>query len=140
MTQRRSSLTGSWSGAYRYPGDAFPETVFNAQIEEDAGAFTGAVQEPNVLRPWISSTVTSEIEGVRNGQSVTFIKFYSGDGGMGHAVSYSGTADAALMRIDGDWTIPGAWSGTFFMTRDDDGAAAEAEESATAEIEHIARR
>ncbi len=45
MTKRRSSLTGSWSGAYRYP-DNFPETVFNAQLEEQDGAFVGPPRSP----------------------------------------------------------------------------------------------
>jgi hypothetical protein len=134
MTKRRSSLSGSWSGAYRYPGDANPETVFNAQIEEVGAAFTGAIQEPNILRPWLGALVTADLEGVRAGSAVSFVKFYNGDGGMGHAVRYEGVADDALMRIQGTWTIPGAWSGTFFMVRDDDGEAAEAEEAAEIEV------
>jgi hypothetical protein len=125
-----TSLTGAWSGAYRYPGDVGPETVFNVRIEEVGGAFTGAMQEPNVLQFSADSVVTADIEGVRTGQSVAFTKFYDGSGGMAHAIRYEGTADAALMRIDGRWTIPSDWSGTFFMVRDDDGAEAEAEERA----------
>lgn len=124
---RRTSLSGAWSGAYRYPGDVGPETVFNVQIEEVGSAFTGALQEPNLLHPGRAPVVTAEIEGVRNGAQVSFAKFYDGSGGMSHAVQYDGTADAALERIEGRWTIPGVWSGTFFMLRDDDGAAEEAE-------------
>jgi len=135
MSKRRASLTGAWSGAYRFPGDSRPEVVFNVQIEEVGGAFTGALQEPNVYGFAPGAVITSEIEGVRTGQSVAFTKFYDGSGGMRHAVRYEGAADQALMRIDGKWSIPGDWSGTFFMLREDDGAAVEAEERAKADIE-----
>lgn len=132
---RHSSLTGSWSGAYRFPGDALPETVFNVQIEDVGGAFTGSLQEPNILQRGPGGVVTADIDGVRTGQNVAFTKFYDGSGGMHHAVRYEGTADANLTRIDGTWRIPGDWSGTFFMVRDDFGAAANAEERAEADIE-----
>ena len=126
MTARRASLSGSWSGAYRFPNDARPEVVFNVQIDEVEGAFLGALQEPNVYGLASGSVITSEIEGVRTGQSVTFTKFYDGSGGMAHAVRYQGTADAELSRIDGKWSIPRDWSGTFFMLRDDGAAEAAA--------------
>jgi hypothetical protein len=135
VTSRRSSLTGSWSGAYRYPRDVMPETVFNAQIEEVGSAFTGTIQEPNLIRPEFGSVSTADLEGVRANLNVTFTKFYSG-GAMGHAVRYEGVANPALTRIDGSWTIRNDWSGTFFMTRDDDGEEAEAVETAEAVITH----
>jgi hypothetical protein len=128
MTKRRASLSGAWSGAYRYPRDMQPEVVFNAQIEEVGGGFTGFLQEPNMHGYTPGNVVSSNIEGVRTGHAVEFTKFYDGSGGMAHAVRYEGRADANLTRIDGKWSIPGTWSGTFFMVRDDDGAEAEAEE------------
>lgn len=131
MTKRRSSLTGSWSGAYRYPGDQIPETVFNAQIEEVAGAFTGNIQEPNLTRPWNGPLNTAEMEGTREGSAVSFAKFYTGNSDIGHAVAYEGSVDEASLRIEGTWTIPGSWSGTFFMTRDDLGE----EEAVELEVE-----
>lgn len=133
MTKRRSSLTGSWSGAYRYGGSA-RDTVFNAQIEEVGGAFVGATQEPNEFLDAPTSVLLAEIEGVRAGSSVTFTKFYNHEG-IRHAIRYEGVVDGQLMRIEGRWTIPPSASGTFFMVRDDDGEAAEAEETAEAEIE-----
>jgi len=134
MPTRRSSLTGSWSGAYRYPRGAGPETVFNVQIEEVAGAFTGAMQEPNLTRPGAGTVANAEIEGTRNGASVNFIKFYKNSGGMDHALRYEGEVNEALTRITGTWTIPNVWSGTFFMTRDDDGAEEAVEREAEAPI------
>ncbi len=129
---RRSSLTGSWSGAYRYAHGA--ETVFNAHIEEVGGAFVGATQEPNEFLDAPTSVLTAEIEGVRTGSSVTFTKFYN-HAGIRHAIRYEGAVDGQLMRIEGRWVIQSSSSGTFFMVRDDDGEAAEAEETADATIE-----
>jgi len=118
---RRASLSGAWSGAYRYPGDAAPETVFSALIEEIDGAFTGTTQEPDTRRRGV--IVTADIDGVRRGGAVSFTKFMDGSGGMRHVVLYEGQADEALTSVTGTWTIPQNWSGTFFMTRDDDGAS-----------------
>ena len=132
-TKRRASLTGSWSGVYRFPNDARPEVVFNAQIEEVGGAFTGTLQEPNVHGYTSGGVVTSDIEGVRTGHTVLFTKFYDGSGGMAHAVRYEGTADANLTRIDGKWSIPRDWSGTFFMVRDDCAAEAAVERAESTE-------
>lgn len=134
MTKRRSSLTGSWSGAYRYPRDSYPETVFNAQIEETAGAFTGRTQEPNLTEPHIPvAYFEAEIEGVRTGASITFTKVYVGAAEVPFSIRYEGQANDALTRVDGRWS-GGGWGSTFFMVRDDDGEAVAAEEAATAEI------
>ena len=76
MTARRASLTGAWSGAYRYPSGGH-ETVFSAQIEESGGAFVGATQEPNEFINSIDSVLHGEIDGQRSGNIVTFTKFYN---------------------------------------------------------------
>jgi hypothetical protein len=107
-----------WSGAYRYPGDAEPETVFTAWIEEVSGAFTGRTEEPNVLRLGPESVVTADIDGARSGADVRFSKFMDGSGGMRHVILYAGVVDEALTHISGVWTVPGEWSGSFFMARD----------------------
>jgi hypothetical protein len=136
MTARRSSLTGSWSGAFRYPDDDFAETVFNAQIKESGGAFIGTTQEPNLADPWMTASVlTAEIEGTRAASAVTFTKFYTGAAETDYAVRYEGEVNDDLTRIEGVWIIPGEWSGTFFMARYDDGAAAEAETAASQTVE-----
>lgn len=132
MSRKRSSLSGAWSGAYRYPDDARPETVFNAQLEERDGAFTGSTQEPDLLQP--GGVVTADLDGTRIGLEVRFVKFADGSGGMHHAIIYEGRADEALTYIEGRWTIPGDWSGTFFMSRDDDGAEEAVEREAAAPI------
>jgi hypothetical protein len=131
MAKHHASLTGSWSGAYRYPGDR-GETVFNAQIEEVGGAFTGAIQEPNLFLASSDTVLRADIEGVRNAREVSFTKFYD-HSDIAHAVRYEGLADEALARIEGRWIIRSDWSGAFFMTRDDLGEAAEAEAAAEAQ-------
>lgn len=138
MAKRRASLTGGWSGAFRYPDASYPEIVFSARIEERGGAFVGETQQPNLERPWLSASIfTAEIEGVRIGAQVTFTKFYNAEAQANFAVRYEGEANDALTRIEGIWINP-SWSGTFFMVRDDDGAEAEAEAEAEAPL--LARR
>ncbi len=121
---RRSDLSGAWSGAYRYPGDAWPETVFNAVLQDSGGVFTGSTQEPD-WRKIGGGVITATIDGVREGRAVSFTKHMDGSGGLRHFILYEGAANAQLTRIEGKWTIPGQWSGSFFMTRDD----ADAEEA-----------
>ena len=132
---RFTSLTGGWSGAYRYPGDALPETVFNATIDEVGGAFTGTTVEPNAMKRGPGRVVTADIEGTRQGRAVTFIKLMDGSGGMRHAVRYEGQCDDALTRVEGNWHIPGQWSGTFRMSRDDAGAEEEVRRAETIDAE-----
>lgn len=109
--------------------------MFNAQIEERDGAFTGTTQEPNFLGYTPDTVVTADIDGVRSGLDVRFSKFANGSGGLHHVILYEGQANAALTRIDGRWRIPGDWSGTFFMTRDDAGAEEAAEREAEAPVQ-----
>ena len=133
MTARRASLTGAWSGAYRYPNGGH-ETVFSAQIEERGGAFVGATQEPNEFINSIDSVLHGEIDGQRSGNIVTFTKFYNhGDERARHSIRYEGTIDANLSRIEGRWTVRSSWSGAFFMTRDDLGEEAAVERAESTE-------
>jgi hypothetical protein len=132
MIKRRSSLTGSWSGAYRYPGES-RETVFNARIQEDGGAFIGTIQEPNDFVQSAGSVLNATIDGGRTGSAVTFTKFYD-HADVRHSIRYDGSVDDALMRIEGRWVVHPGWSGTFFMVREDDGEATEAAEAAEIEV------
>lgn len=135
MAKRRSSLTGSWSGAYRYPTTALPEVVFNALIAEQNGAFVGTIQQPNIELPHVNvSVLSADIEGTRSGLSVSFTKFYGPEAELNFAVRYEGQVNEALTRIEGIWMNP-TWHGSFFMTRDDDGSEEAAEREAEAPIE-----
>jgi hypothetical protein len=129
IAMSQASLTGAWAGAYRYPADAAPETVFDAALEERDGLLTGATREPDLRPTSRGGVVTADIEGRREGRNVRFVKYMDGSGGMRHAIVYEGELDAQGQRIEGRWTIPGEWSGSFFMTRES--GAAEARDAAT---------
>jgi hypothetical protein len=120
VSRTGAGLSGAWSGAYRYPADIAPETVFEARIEERDGALQGTTQEPDILNG--GGVVTADIEGMRHGDAVSFVKYMDGSGGMSHAIQYEGRVNGDFTRIEGVWSIPGDWSGTFFMQREDAGA------------------
>lgn len=133
MTERRSSLTGCWSGAFVYAIGGH-ETVFNAQIEDSGGAFTGVTQEPNDFIDSDDDILHAEIEGHREGSAVTFVKRYKHQHREArHTIRYEGTADADLTRIEGQWSVSSNWTGTFAMIREDNGEAAAIEEAAETE-------
>ena len=55
------------------------------------------------------------IEGGREGSEVSFIKIY--DDLERPTPHYRGTILPGGDEVEGEWTIPGDWSGTFFMIR-----------------------
>lgn len=123
MTGRADDLSGEWRGIFNYPGNAGPPTEFTATLHDAAGALTGHTVEPSLD----GATVTARLDGRRSGAAVTFVKLYDEHGGGTYdAVAYQGAVDAEGGEITGRWTIPGDWSGTFIMVRDQ-GVAADAE-------------
>lgn len=121
---RASSLSGAWSGAYSYPTNTLPGPVpFNALLEDAAGAITGTIDEPNTFAPSDAPRLFATVVGTRDGLRVSFIKTMDGTGGKSHSIHYEGDVRSDFERIDGRWTIPGNWSGAFFMERT--GVAAE---------------
>jgi hypothetical protein len=126
--KRHTSLTGVWSGAYRYPAplDGVDQVPFNARLEEVGASFSGDIDEPNTYAHPSAPRLFSQVTGVRTGLDVRFTKQMDGTGGASHAIFYEGTADSDLSRIDGAWRVDGL-TGTFFMER----AGVEAEEAAS---------
>src|SRR5262245_53041785 len=126
--KRNTSLTGVWTGAYRYPKpvNGVEQVPFNARLEEVAGSFSGDIDEPNTYAHPSAPRLFSQVNGVRSGLDVRFTKQMDGTGGAAHAIFYEGAVDADLSRIDGAWRVDGL-AGTFFMER----AGVEAEEAAT---------
>jgi hypothetical protein len=124
-TGRYTSLSGVWSGAYSYAAvfDVTP-VPFNALIQENGGALTGDIDEPNTFADPTAPRLFASLTGARAGSEVAFAKKYNGAGGAAHVVRYHGVANPDLTRIEGRWTVGGARSGAFFMERS--GAEAEA--------------
>jgi hypothetical protein len=132
--KKHHSLTGMWSGAYRYPwshsdAEAVP---FNARIEETGENITGEIDEPNTYADPSAPRLYAAIVGARTGLDVRFTKQMDGTGGAAHAIFYDGAADSELSRIDGRWRLRDGFSGTFFMERADAGAAVAASRAASA--------
>lgn len=114
--QTTTSLTGVWDGCYAYPRGLQP-VPFQAVLLEIGETLTGSIWEVCASGPEQGRRLDSFVEGRREGRIVQFIKRYDGSGGRSHAVAYTGELNADATEIEGVWTIPGVWSGTFLMIR-----------------------
>ncbi|QAY79358.1 hypothetical protein [Sphingosinicella sp. BN140058] len=116
MTARVMNIAGLWMGSFSYPSRRGPTTPFLARIEDDSGALSGTIIEPNTMGP-SSDSLEAVLRGSRHGKEVDFTKIYDGASDAAHAVDYVG-------RLSGDGnTITGIWSladldGTFEMYRE----------------------
>ena len=110
-------LGGEWIGIYNYPHSA-PPTEFRASLRDHGGLVTGETTEPS---PKGAGTLHAVIEGRREGDRLLFTKLYDDLSFSTDPVLYDGRIDPSGDEIEGTWTIPGIWSGTFLMVR---GAAA----------------
>jgi len=113
-------LSGQWSGIYNYPAH-YPPNNFEATIRDSGGVITGVISQPGEFFEPPGTVQHAVIEGSRDGSSLSFIKMY--DDLNRPTPHYHGTIQPGGDEIEGEWTIPGDWSGTFLMIR---GARAEA--------------
>ena len=109
-------LTGQWSGLFNYP-DGGPATPFEAELRESAGCVTGTTTEPGDTIASAGQILHAVIDGRRDGSSVRFLKMYDGAIQDYDVVHNEGVVHADGDEIDGRWTVPGIWSGTFLMVR-----------------------
>lgn len=131
--KRFSSLTGAWTGVYRYSGARGAESVpFNARLEESGESFTGDIDEPNTYADPAAPRLYAAVNGTRRNLEVSFVKTMDGTGGVTHSIHYTGAADPDLSHIDGVWRLASGYSGTFFMERAGVEAEAAVERSASA--------
>lgn len=115
-------LSGQWSGIFSYPS-LFPPNSFEATIRDSGGVVSGLITQPREVFDVPGPSRQAVIEGSREGSTLTFIKIYDDlDRPTPH---YRGTIQADGDEIEGEWTIPGDWSGTFLMIRGSKAAAAE---------------
>ena len=124
-------LSGQWSGIYNYPA-LFPPNSFEATVRDSNGVIAGVIVEPGDNLDVPGTTRHAVIEGSREGSRVRFVKIY--DQVDLEAVHYDGRIDPGGDEIEGEWTIPGRWSGTFLMVRGGRGEA-RAERRRTEKVE-----
>jgi hypothetical protein len=107
-------LSGDWRGIYNYPA-RFPPNSFSVTIRDEAGLITGEITQPGEFFEPAGTVRHAVIEGRRDGSIVNWVKFYDDlDRPTPH---YRGVIQQGGDEIEGEWTIPGDWSGTFLMVR-----------------------
>lgn len=107
-------LSGRWSGIYNYPS-LFPPNSFEADIRDEGGVITGVITQPREYFEGPGPSQQAVIEGRREGTKLSFVKYY--DDLNRPTPHYHGTVQPGGDEIEGEWTIPGDWSGTFLMIR-----------------------
>ena len=121
--QGEYDLTGEWSGIYNYPAH-YPPNSFEASIRDSGGVISGVIRQPGEFFEPAGIMQHAVIEGSRDRSMVRFVKMY--DDLSRPTPHYQGVIQLGGDEIEGEWTIPGDWSGTFLMVRG--GKAEEAEE------------
>ena len=107
-------LTGEWSGIYSYPAH-LPANTFEASIRDSGGIITGVIHQPGEVFEPPGTQQHAVIEGSREGSMVRWVKMY--DDLSRATPRYRGTIQSGGDEIEGEWHIPGDWSGTFMMMR-----------------------
>jgi hypothetical protein len=107
-------LSGQWSGIYSYPS-LYPPNTFEATIRDSGGLLIGEISQPGEFFEPPGTIQHAVIEGNREGSTLAFIKIY--DDLARPTPHYQGTIQPGGDEIEGEWTIPGNWSGTFLMIR-----------------------
>ena len=109
-------LSGHWHGFYNMPADE-PPTPFEADLLDTGGLLSGETSEEGDTPDCFGMTLHAVIEGRRGGDRVSFTKRYDYLPRADYAILYEGTLAPGGDEIEGGWTIPGIWSGTFLMVR-----------------------
>ena len=107
-------LTGDWTGIYSYPA-YLPPNTFEASIRDSGGIITGVIHQPGEIIEPPGTHQHAVIEGTRDGSVVRWVKMY--DDLSRATPHYRGTILPGGDEIEGEWHIPGDWSGTFMMMR-----------------------
>lgn len=123
-------LSGHWHGFYNMPVDE-PPTPFEAELLDTGGLLSGETSEDGDTPDCFGMTLHAVIDGRREGDRVSFTKRYDYLPRADYAILYEGKLAPGGDEIEGRWTIPGVWSGTFLMVRN--AGAGQAEEIEVAE-------
>ncbi len=110
------NLSGNWQGFFNYP-IAKPPVAFSAALTESDGTLAGATEEIGEQGDAAGKRISATLQGRRAGHAVTWLKIYDLDYRHYDTVRYEGTVSPDGLEIEGRWTVPGNWSGTFLMIR-----------------------
>jgi hypothetical protein len=116
MSEQKINLSGLWLGSFSYPSGLGPTTPFLASLQDDNGALSGTIVEPNTVGH-SSEQLGALISGSRSGTSVDFTKMYDAESDAAHAVDYVGKLSADGNTISGVWSLE-AMDGSFEMFRE----------------------
>jgi hypothetical protein len=116
MTIDQLDLTGLWHGLYSYPRNR-PPVHFVATLNESHSWITGSTEETGTGWDVRGVTITASLQGRQTDRSVTLLKLYDGPPRGYDTVHYAGTVSADGNEIEGQWTVPGSWAGSFLMIR-----------------------
>ena len=114
---RSATLTGAWSGVYRFPGDAQRPVNFSAKLTQDGPWIAGTTEEVAERGEARGVLISATLQGRRDGANVTWLKLYDRMLNTYNEVAYEGHVNEDATEISGQWRIPGDWSGTFLMIR-----------------------
>ena len=108
-------MTGIWLGEYTYSEPGVPAVSFFATVSDNKGALTGTTSERSEF--FADMSEEASIHGQRAGNSISFHKYYNGDGAYGHVVMYAGYINDNGNIVLGHWSIED-YSGSFSMWRE----------------------
>lgn len=114
MSGGEADLSGRWTGIYSYPSQ-FPPNTFEATIRDSAGLISGVIVQPPEFFEPAAGNQHAVIDGSKEGATIRFVKIY--DDLSRPTPHYEGVIQPGGDEIEGRWTIPGDWSGTFMMIR-----------------------
>ena len=131
-----SDLTGVWDGQFEYPRNYEP-TSFTCVLMDVGGALSGTITEHSNNGPTKGQTLEATLLGSRRDSDVRFTKLYPArTANHDKPVLYAGTLSLDGFEIEGEWTVPGSWSGRFLMIRSEPDAEA-VEDREAAEVPFV---
>ncbi|HRK23488.1 MAG TPA: hypothetical protein PLQ11_00900 [Beijerinckiaceae bacterium] len=114
--RQADSLTGVWHGQYAYPLLLEP-VQFTATLIESGRQISGSIHETGRRPGQVAQQLKAMLEGAVGGATLRFVKTYLPASDQHQDVIYIGTINAERTEIEGEWIIPGDWSGRFVMIR-----------------------
>ncbi|HEY1934453.1 MAG TPA: hypothetical protein VGG99_20790 [Acetobacteraceae bacterium] len=111
-----TNLSGLWLGLFSYPRKLRP-VHFEASLRDADGWLVGTTCETGTAGEVAGLTIGATLQGRRTERTVTFLKIYDGESRRYDSVHYEGAVSVDGTEIEGRWTVPGSWSGTFLMVR-----------------------